>query len=96
MARPLGTDLNFAQGMDFDFSSGVLYAALYTGGGSGQWATSDTVTGAATSLLALNREMEIAIARSAAPVPVPGTLVLLGLGLGLRLAGLAASRRRDR
>jgi DNA-binding beta-propeller fold protein YncE len=86
----LGFDLNFAQGMDFDFSTGILYAALYSGGGVGQWATIDTTTGAATSLFALNKEMEIAIARGPVPVPEPGTLALLGLGL----AGLGLSRRR--
>lgn len=86
----LGINLNFAQGMDFDFSTGILYAALYSGGGSGQWATIDTITGAATSLFAINKEMEIAIARGPVPVPEPGTLALLGLGL----AGLGLSRRR--
>ncbi len=45
----LGINLNFAHGMDFDFSTGTLYAALYSGGGVGQWATIDTTTGAATA-----------------------------------------------
>ena len=61
---PTGLASNFAQGMDFDPVSGELYAAIYTGGGTGQWSTLDLTTGLATQLedtLPLNAEMEIAI-----------------------------------
>jgi hypothetical protein len=43
----LGVDANYAQGMDFDESSGVLYWAAYTTS-SGELRTIDTATGAST------------------------------------------------
>jgi hypothetical protein len=82
---PSGFAANFAQGMDFDPQTGILYAAIYTGGGTGAFASFDLTTGAATSIVSTtpwNAEMEIAIA------PTPGALALLGLG------GLLTSRRR--
>jgi hypothetical protein len=57
-----GFPANFAQGMDFDWSSNTLYATMYQGGGVGQFASINTATGAATSLVAttpLNSEMEM-------------------------------------
>jgi hypothetical protein len=61
---PTGFATNFAQGMDFDWSTDTLYATLYTGGGTGGFCTINLATGAATQLedtLSLNAEMEIAI-----------------------------------
>ena len=80
-----GFDANFAQGMDFDYSTGMLYATLYTGGGTGQFGFFDLSTGALIPLedtVSLNAEMEIAVAVG---IPAPGVLAPLGLALiGLR------------
>lgn len=83
-----GIVTNFAQGMDFDPTTNILYAALYTSGGAGSYGTWNTTTGAWTEILPLlsfpdptpnGRELEIAIR-----VPEPTTLSLLVLGaLGL-------------
>jgi hypothetical protein len=71
-----GVATNFAQGMDFDPATNILYAALYTGGGNGSYGTWDTSTGAWTEILALasfpdptpnGRELEIAIRSLSAP-----------------------------
>lgn len=70
---PHGLAANFAQGMDFDWSTDTLYATIYTGGGTGQFCTVNLTTGAVTSLAAttpLNAEMEIAIRVPAAPTGV--------------------------
>lgn len=48
LVGPTGYDANFAQGMAFDRSTGVLYAWLYQGGGVNTFATIDLATGAAT------------------------------------------------
>src|SRR5690606_16863759 len=45
-----GVAANFAQDMDFDRSTGVLYWAGYQGGGNSQMFVVDTTTGAATSI----------------------------------------------
>ncbi len=42
----LGFDANFAQGMDFEEESGILYWAAYGGGNNGQMRIIDTSTGA--------------------------------------------------
>lgn len=61
---------NFAQGMDIDPATDVLYAAIYTGGGTGSYGTWDTSTGVFTEILTLpmfpdptgnGRELEMAI-----------------------------------
>lgn len=62
---------NFAQGMDFDWSNGLLYATVYTGGGTGTLVSFDPATNAVTVLevtTPLNAEMEIACR-------VPATIV---------------------
>ncbi|CAG0981656.1 hypothetical protein PHYC_01798 [Phycisphaerales bacterium] len=82
---PTGFLANFAQGMDFDPQTGILYATVYTGGGTGAFCSFDLNTGAATAIVSTtpwNAEMEMAIA------PAPGALALVGLG------GLAMLRRR--
>jgi hypothetical protein len=88
---PLGFNANFAQGMDFDMATNTLYATIYTGGGTGVFASINLATGAATQLFAttpLNAEMEMAIR----PIPEPTTLALLGLGA----VGLAWRLRRKK
>lgn len=82
---PTGFNTNFAQGMDFDPATNILYATLYTGGGTGVFASINTATGAATQIVSTtpwNSEMEMAIA------PTPGAASLLAL------AGLVIARRR--
>ena len=82
---PTGFNANFAQGMDFDYSTDTLYATLYTGGGTGQFGFFDLSTGALIPLadtVSLNAEMEMAVAVG---IPAPGVLAPLGLALvGLR------------
>ena len=60
-----GLQAVFAQGMDFDPATDTLYAAIYTGGGTGSYGTWDTTTGAFTEIVDLPSfgavEMEIAI-----------------------------------
>ena len=60
----LGPIINFAQGMDFDWSNDTLYATLYTGGGVGEFVTLDLTTGAVLTTEAttsLNAEMMMTI-----------------------------------
>lgn len=83
-----GYAANFAQGMDFDFDTDLLYATIYTGGGTGAYVSYDPATNVLTELLVTtpwNKEMEMAIN---APIPEPATLALLAMG------GLALIRRR--
>ena len=47
---PTGQPTDLAQGMDFDWGTDTLYATLYTGGGTGVFATIDVNTGLATVL----------------------------------------------
>jgi hypothetical protein len=64
---PTGLLANFAQGMDFDPATNILYATLYTGGGVGNFVSINTTTGAATVIAntqpwtAVGPEMEMAI-----------------------------------
>ena len=90
LVGPTGINTNFAQGMDFDYSTDTLYATMYTGGGTGVFASISTATGLATVLDvtdSLNAEMEMVVA---VPIPAPGALALLGLG------ALVSRRRRRR
>ncbi len=71
MLAATGLAGNFAQGMDFDWSNGLLYAAVYTGGGTGTFVSYDIATNTVTpieSTTTLNAEMEIACR-------VPATIV---------------------
>ncbi len=64
---PSGQPTNYAQGMDFDWSDNTLYATLYTGGGTGVFATFDLLTGFANVLqdtTPLGVECEIAVKSS--------------------------------
>lgn len=85
-----GLAANFAQGMDFDFDSNTLYAAIYTGGGTGQFVSWNTNDGSVTTIVntgaeGWNMELEMAVA---CPIPAPGVLGAFAT------AGLVALRRR--
>ena len=60
-----GLESDFAQGMDFDPDTDLLYAAIYTGGGTGGYGIWDTATANFTQLAALpdfgDVELEMAI-----------------------------------
>jgi DNA-binding beta-propeller fold protein YncE len=76
---PVGLDLNFAQGMDFDYGNGLLYAAFAQSSAICSFGTLNLGTGAATVFANLgNEEMDIAIGN---PVPVPGAVLLGAIGL---------------
>lgn len=67
----VGLNVNFAQGMDFDPTTGELFAALYLGGGQGLLASLNTFTGVASTVAfttSLDVELEIAIRPIVAPV----------------------------
>jgi hypothetical protein len=74
----LGVNANYAQGMDFDPATGILYAALYHSEGT-------FGTGAYTQLTGGLPEMEIAVngpySGWSSAVPEPGTMALAGAGL---------------
>jgi len=60
----IGWPANFAQGMDFDWSTDTLFATIYTGGGTGVFVELDTITGFGTFIQntqPLNAEMEMAV-----------------------------------
>ncbi|GAB4173683.1 MAG: hypothetical protein Kow0020_08960 [Wenzhouxiangellaceae bacterium] len=48
---PLGFNLNFAQGMAYDYADNTMWAWMYQGGGLVDWGTIDLSTGAATSFV---------------------------------------------
>ena len=68
-----GIDANFTQGMDFDPTSGFLFAAVYSGEGVNTYGTVSIFDGTIEPIAGLlSGEYEIAIA-----VPEPGTASLL-------------------
>ncbi len=74
---PHGLLANFAQGMDFDWTTNTLYAAVYTGGGTLTYGSVNLGTGAVTSIPGIiSGEYELAVQA----VPEPATMVALGLG----------------
>jgi hypothetical protein len=81
---PTGVAASFAQGMDFDWDTNTLYATMYTGGGTGVYASINTATGAATTIASTttwNAEMEMAVK---AAIPEPASLSLIALaGIGM-------------
>jgi hypothetical protein len=87
-----GFNANFAQGMDFDWDTNTLYATLYTGGGTGVYASINTTTGAATQIISTtswNAEMEMSVK---AAIPEPTTVAAIVGVTGTTLLG----RRRRR
>ncbi len=81
-----GIDSNFTQGMDFDPTSGLLYAPVYSGEGVNNYGTVSIFDGTITPIAGLlSGEYEIAIA-----VPEPGTATLL-----MAAAGMMFRRRRS-
>lgn len=51
---PHGFAANFAQGMDFDNATGILYGFIYTGTGTNRFGSFDLTTGAFTTLVQNN------------------------------------------
>ncbi len=88
---PIGLNANFAQGMDFDPATGDLYAAVYTGGGTGMFCTLDLTTGLANQLedtFSLNAEMEIAIREISTEIGSPYCMAALNsTGVAAEISG---------
>lgn len=61
LVGPTGYDANYAQGMDFDKSTGILYAWLFLSDGGSLFATIDLQTGAATPVAQTVDEQEGAL-----------------------------------
>jgi hypothetical protein len=85
---------NFAQGIDFDWSTGLLYAAVYVSGGVGSFLSYDPATNTVTNLgltTSLNAEMEIACRVPATVVNVdvcgPNTSNSTGFPALMQVAG---------
>lgn len=71
LVGPLGFDINFSQGMDFDRETGVLHAWMNDNFGSGSYGVIDTSTGAFTALQAMgdsNQEWEGATRTTCSPL----------------------------
>jgi len=81
---PTGLAANFAQDMDFDYTTNTLYWPAYLGGGNSQMTTVNTATGAATPIGNIangNELLAFSLASSATP-PVcanPGTVPWLNV-----------------
>ncbi len=60
-----GLESSFAQGMDFDPDTDILYAAIYTGGGTGEYGTWNTTNASFSSIESLPNfgpvELEISV-----------------------------------
>lgn len=81
---PTGFDANFAQDMDFDPSTGVLYWPGYFGGGATEMTTIDTSTGVATSIGTITSQNEmlsftVAIEGEAASCTEPASVPWLSI-----------------
>jgi hypothetical protein len=103
---PLGYDINFAQGMAYDYSTDIMWAWLYLGGGTVHWATIDLETGAATPVVSyagdgpeasgaiLSGEPIVPVEPvPALPVPALGPIGLGILALMALVFGALRSRR---
>jgi hypothetical protein len=87
----VGLDLNFGQGLDFDYSTGILYGALFDNSSTtSKFSSINTTTGLATVIADMGfNQYEIAIA---SPIPVPAAVWLFGSGL-LGLVGIARRKK---
>ncbi len=76
LVGPTGFDATFAQGMDFNDATGLLYLALYEGGGVGSLLVADTSDGSTFSIGTLTRETDaFAIAASTGDSVAPSIVV---------------------
>ncbi|MCD4653866.1 hypothetical protein K8T06_08005 [bacterium] len=101
---PLGIDIDNAQGLDFDYATGILYLAGYTNITEGVLFTINTETGAATYIGSFPGGAEVdclsiaSIPGTPTPPPIPATQPI-GLGLLiLILSGVLslASRKQNK
>lgn len=78
VGQPDVGDSNFAQGMDFDPTTNILYQAVYTGGGTGSYGSWDLGTGTFTEILALPGFVDPIGTGYELEIAITGSTVLLG------------------
>lgn len=71
-----GLDANFAQGMTYDREAGVLYAYIYTGGGTNTYAQVNTTDGSITALNTDNPLGEFTGASQTTCLPPPPPAII--------------------
>lgn len=78
---PIGVNIGFAQGADFDNSNGTAYLCAYIGGGVNALRTVDLITGATTSVGSFpNQEVDICAIGTALGAPPTGPVLTVSPG----------------
>jgi hypothetical protein len=86
-----GVNANYAQGMDFDDATGILYWACYQGGGAGGIREVNLLTGNSTLVASTNGEYDAFVIGNGTTQPVPFNLFFVVILFGL-IAGVMAYR----